>query len=97
MFNNNNACTVVCVHQALFGWPKTKYNVVGQMVSQLDPFLNLWSIVSTFNARYAKWMHGPFASLEPEEIEGEVGEMYRKMYKLVKFYSGACFEGCLCK
>ena len=75
--------------EGLFGWPKTKFNHVGQMTTALDPFLTLWTIVSNFSTNYTKWMSGPFANLDPEKIEGDVGDMFRKIYKLTKVFAGA--------
>jgi dynein heavy chain len=75
--------------EGLFGWPKTKFNHVGQMVNSLDPFLKLWTIVSNFSTSYTKWMGGPFSGLDPEKIETDVGDMYRNIYKLTKLFSGA--------
>ena len=69
--------------ETLFGWPKTKFNHVGQMVTSLDPYLKLWTIVSNFNSSYSKWMGGPFSGLDPEKIESDVGDMFRNIYKLV--------------
>lgn len=70
--------------EQLFGWPKTKYQSVGQMVNQLEPYLKLWTIVSNFGSSYSKWMGGPFSGLDPEKIEGDVGDMFRNIYKLVR-------------
>ncbi|KAK3261578.1 hypothetical protein CYMTET_29517 [Cymbomonas tetramitiformis] len=75
--------------EMLFGWPKSKFNQIASMVSRLDPYLSLWTICSSFHASYAVWMNGPFSRLDPEEIESDVGEMYRKIYKLCKFFAGA--------
>jgi dynein heavy chain len=75
--------------EGLFGWPKTKFSHVAHMVAALEPFLNLWTIVSNFSTNSTKWMSGPFANLDPEKIEGDVGEMFRKIFKLTKVFGGA--------
>ena len=75
--------------EGLFGWPVTKFAKVHSLVSKLDPYLNLWNISAQFYDNYADWMNGPFSKLNPEDIQSDVGEMFRKMYKLCKLFSGS--------
>ena len=75
--------------EVMFAWPKTKFDKIAQMINKLDPFNTLWSICLSFHASYQVWMNGPFSRLVPETIENDVGDMFRKIYKLVKVFSGA--------
>ena len=75
--------------EKLFGWPVTKFTKVNQLITKLEPFLNLWNISAQFYDNYADWMNGPFSKLDPEEITADVGEQFRRMYKLCKVFGGS--------
>ena len=75
--------------EKLFGWPVTKFTKVNQLITKLEPFLNLWNISAQFYDNYADWMNGPFSKLDPEEITADVGEQFRRMYKLCKIFGGS--------
>jgi len=75
--------------EQLFGWPKTAFTKIQEMVTTVEPFYNLWTIASEFYKSWAIWMNGPFSRLNPEDVEDKVGEMFRTIFKLNKFFSGA--------
>lgn len=33
---------------------------------------------------YSDWMHGPMSNVNPDEVENEVGNFWRNLYKLEK-------------
>lgn len=70
--------------EKLFGLASTKYSQVGRMAAKLEPYCGLWTLAARFYDKYASWMSGPFSKLKPEEVESEVSEAYRKIYKLSK-------------
>ena len=49
----------------------------------------MWNISAQFYDNYADWMNGPFSKLDPEEITADVGEQFRRMYKLCKIFGGS--------
>ena len=53
----------------------------------LSPFLILWTTVYQFYSSYATWMNGPFSKLDPEEVDSDAMDMFRKIYKLSKLFS----------
>ncbi|GMH33280.1 hypothetical protein BSKO_01114 [Bryopsis sp. KO-2023] len=77
------------VQEKLFGWPTTKYGMIQKMITKLDPYFTLWTTCSSFYDNFATWMNGPFIKLDPEAVETEVTESFRKIYKLIKSFSGA--------
>ena len=72
--------------EKLFGMASTKYTQVGRMAAKLEPYCGLWTLAARFYDKYAGWMSGPFSKLKPEEVETEVSDAYRKIYKLSKVY-----------
>lgn len=77
------------VQEKLFGWPATKYTNIQKMVTKLDPYFTLWTTCSLFYDKFASWMNGSFIRLDPESVESEVMESFRKIFKLTKNFSGA--------
>ncbi|CAG9464833.1 unnamed protein product [Pedinophyceae sp. YPF-701] len=75
--------------ERMFSWAMTKFAAIPQMVAKLDPFLSLWSTTAEFYNRYHVWMNGPFAKLDPEQVESGITEAYRKIYKLSKVFAGS--------
>ena len=70
--------------EKLFGMATTKYTQVARMAAKLEPYCALWTLAARFYDKYAGWMSGPFSKLKPEEVETEVADAYRKIYKLSK-------------
>ena len=70
--------------EKLFGLASSKYSQVGHMASRLEPYCGRWTLAARFYDKYAGWMSGPFSKLKPEEVETEVTDAYRKVYKLSK-------------
>ena len=54
------------------------------MNMKLEPHAGLWTLAARFYERYATWMTGPFSKLNPEDVESEVSDAARKIYKLSK-------------
>ena len=70
--------------EKLFGMARTKYTQVNRMAARLEPYCSLWAVAARFYDKYAGWMSGPFSKLKPDEVESEVSDAYRKIYKLSK-------------
>ncbi len=54
------------------------------MNMKLEPHAGLWTLAARFYEKYATWMTGPFSKLNPEDVESEVSDAARKIYKLSK-------------
>ena len=57
------------------------------MNMKLEPHAGLWTLAARFYEKYATWMTGPFSKLNPEDVESEVSDAARKIYKLSKVSS----------
>ncbi|DBB17910.1 TPA: hypothetical protein ACH3X3_002922 [Trebouxia sp. C0006] len=73
--------------EKLFGMASSKYSQVARMAAKLEPYCGLWTLAARFYDKYAGWMSGPFSKLKPEEVETEVSDAYRKVYKLTKTFA----------
>lgn len=82
------------MQEKLFGMASTKYSQVSRMSAKLEPYCSLWTLAARFYDKYATWMSGPFGKLKPEEVETEVSDAYRKVYKLSKV--SLLFSACDC-
>nr|8GLV_Kg Chain Kg, DHC_N2 domain-containing protein [Chlamydomonas reinhardtii] len=75
--------------ERLFGWAATKYGGIAKLTSTLEPYVILWTTVSQFYDKFASWMNGPFYKLNPEEVEADTNDAFRRLYKLTKVFSGS--------
>eukprot|EP00878_Enallax_costatus_P013463 GHUV01014078.1.p1 GENE.GHUV01014078.1~~GHUV01014078.1.p1 ORF type:complete len:1340 (+),score=424.03 GHUV01014078.1:252-4271(+) len=76
------------IQEKMFGWGTTKYGHVSSLLSTLEPYVTLWTTMNDFYNHYAAWMNGPFWKLNPEQVEAESSEAYRKLFKLTKTFGG---------
>jgi dynein heavy chain len=74
--------------EELFGWPPTSYPQLDDMSRALEPYLSLWSTARAFSHAYPSWMEGPFVELVPEDVERDVSDWWRALYKLAKQLAG---------
>ncbi|GLI65190.1 hypothetical protein VaNZ11_008652 [Volvox africanus] len=75
--------------ERLFGWAPTKYGIIAKLSAILEPYVILWTTVSQFYDKFASWMNGPFYKLNPEEVEVDTNDAFRRLYKLTKVFSGS--------
>ncbi|GBG90866.1 hypothetical protein CBR_g51372 [Chara braunii] len=73
--------------EMLFSLSVSKYQQLAQTISDIDPFVKLWTTAAGFRSKEQEWMNAPFASLDLEIIENEVTTMQRMMYKLSKQFA----------
>ena len=48
----------------------------------------LWSTALNFSRSFPLWMEGPFLELTPDDVENDVGNWWRALYKLGKALVG---------
>lgn len=41
--------------------------------------MTLWTTISQFYDKFALWMNGPFYKLNPEEVESETNDAFRRV------------------
>lgn len=74
--------------ERMFGWGTSKYEHIGKTIAKLEPYHALWCTASEFYEKSGKWLNQPFKEVVAEEVEEAVTDMFRKMYKLTKTFSG---------
>lgn len=50
----------------------------------MEPFDNLWRTALAFDVCNKEWFESPYHTLNPNEIEQQITDMYRIMHKLTK-------------
>ncbi|XP_012937339.1 dynein heavy chain 3, axonemal [Aplysia californica] len=73
--------------ERLLEWEVTEFPQLQNMFTLKEPYDKLWRTAYNFNLKSEAWTNGPFKELNSEDIENEVGDMWRSMYKLVKTFS----------
>lgn len=70
----------------LLEWETTPFPQI-QMITQLkEPYERLWKTSMEFHEKHERWMNGPFLELDAEQVEEDVGNMWRTMHKLSKSF-----------
>ncbi|XP_078701931.1 dynein axonemal heavy chain 7-like isoform X3 [Branchiostoma floridae x Branchiostoma belcheri] len=67
-----------------FGWQTTAYPGRQKILNVLTPYLKLYETTVEFNNKYKEWMEGPFQEVNPDQVENDVGNYWRNLYKLEK-------------
>ncbi|KAM4730848.1 dynein axonemal heavy chain 7 [Anableps anableps] len=75
------------LEEEAFGWPVSQYPQRKQIQDSLTPFLRLYETASDFLAQHEGWLIGPLSGVNPDEVEGDVGNYWRTLYKLEKGFS----------
>ncbi|KAK0049220.1 dynein heavy chain 3 axonemal-like isoform X1 [Biomphalaria pfeifferi] len=73
--------------QRLLEWEVTDFPQLAAMFQAKEPYDKLWKTAYNFYLKNELWTHGPFKNLNSEEIDNEVSEMWRTMYKLTKAFA----------
>uniref|UniRef100_A0A8C2U835 Dynein axonemal heavy chain 3 n=1 Tax=Coturnix japonica TaxID=93934 RepID=A0A8C2U835_COTJA len=56
-------------------------------ITKKQPIEQLWMTAHDFHTKSEEWMHGSLQKLDADEINEEVGNMWRVMYKLSKTFA----------
>uniref|UniRef100_A0A673XWI6 Dynein axonemal heavy chain 7 n=1 Tax=Salmo trutta TaxID=8032 RepID=A0A673XWI6_SALTR len=67
-----------------FNWPMSQYPQRKKVQDRLLPFLRLYETAAEFQNQHRKWVHGPLSAVNPDKVEGDVGNYWRALYKLEK-------------
>lgn len=70
--------------ETLFELPQSEWPRISQLQKELQPYLDLWAIVSEFNMKYDDWMYGPFIRLDAALMDETIHEWLKKMIKLAR-------------
>ena len=75
--------------EALFGLPATDYGKVRRMADAFDPFCQFWKYANNWRSWQKEWKSEPFATLNAEEVEKDVGTAFKVMFKMGKAFTHA--------
>ncbi|KAK3579501.1 hypothetical protein CHS0354_028323 [Potamilus streckersoni] len=73
--------------EKMLEWEISVFPQLKAMMALKDPYDKLWNTAWSFHQKHEQWMNGPFQKMNAEEIENEVGDMWRTMYKLTKTFA----------
>uniref|UniRef100_A0A3B4YVU2 Dynein axonemal heavy chain 7 n=1 Tax=Seriola lalandi dorsalis TaxID=1841481 RepID=A0A3B4YVU2_SERLL len=75
------------LEEEAYGWPVSQYPERKKIQDKLTPFLRLYETATDFLNQYEQWLHGPLSGVNPDKVEGDVGNYWRTLYKLEKGFS----------
>ncbi|KAM9347669.1 dynein axonemal heavy chain 7 [Symphorus nematophorus] len=75
------------MEEEAYGWSVSQYPQRKKIQDKLTPFLRLYETATDFLNQYEQWFHGPLSGVNPDKVEGDVGNYWRTLYKLEKGFS----------
>ncbi|EGD83038.1 dynein heavy chain 2 [Salpingoeca rosetta] len=70
--------------EELLEFDQTQFPLLDQTTSFLEPFDRLWRTAKTFMTQEQAWLRSPFMNLKAEDVEDELGQLFRQAFKLTK-------------
>uniref|UniRef100_UPI0037E73D97 dynein axonemal heavy chain 7 n=1 Tax=Semicossyphus pulcher TaxID=241346 RepID=UPI0037E73D97 len=75
------------IEEEAYGWSVSQYPQRKKIQDKLTPFLRLYETATDFLNQEEQWLHGPLSGVNPDKVEGDVGNFWRTLYKLEKGFS----------
>ncbi|KAL4685743.1 hypothetical protein H8959_001340, partial [Pygathrix nigripes] len=69
-----------------FGWLPSVYPQRKKIQDGLNPYLRLYETAVKFSSKYRTWTEGPYHKVNPDEVEADIGNYWRGLYKLEKTF-----------
>ncbi|KAJ3073482.1 Dynein heavy chain 1, axonemal [Podochytrium sp. JEL0797] len=79
--------------ERLFNQEVTHYDEVPQLIKDFEPFKSLWLSVHDWSKWRNLWLNGSFLELNAEDVEKNLTNAWRVMFKSVKYFKN--IPGCL--
>ncbi|XJO76015.1 hypothetical protein BDV3_006595 [Batrachochytrium dendrobatidis] len=79
--------------ERLFNQEPTKYDEVAQLIREFEPYKNLWLTCHDWTRWKDQWMLGGFLELNAEEVEKNLMNAWRTIFKSFKHFKNS--PGCL--
>jgi dynein heavy chain len=81
--------------EALFGREATNYERLGDLKKTMEPYQSLWETASAWAGWQKAWLHGSFHDLDAEQMEKDVNNASRAMFRSVKTFERLGIDVCL--
>nr|XP_029135329.1 dynein heavy chain 7, axonemal [Labrus bergylta] len=75
------------LEEEAYGWSVSQYPQRKKIQDKLTPFLRLYETATDFLNQHNKWLNGPLSGVNPDKVEGDVGNFWRTLYKLEKGFN----------
>uniref|UniRef100_A0A2K6A2H9 Dynein axonemal heavy chain 7 n=1 Tax=Mandrillus leucophaeus TaxID=9568 RepID=A0A2K6A2H9_MANLE len=69
-----------------FGWLPSAYPQRKKIQDGLNPYLCLYETAVEFSSKYRTWTEGPYHKVNPDQVEADIGNYWRGLYKLEKTF-----------
>lgn len=73
--------------EELLEWETTAFPQIQTIRVLKEPYDKLWTTALQYHDSHEAWMNGPFLELNAEQVDDDVGNMWRTMHKLSKTFS----------
>ena len=68
-------------------WDPSSYPLLQKIQQSVDKYTRLWHTALDFHERYERWYYGPLKGIKPDEVQGQVENMYSSACDLSKLFS----------
>ncbi|XP_048576009.1 dynein axonemal heavy chain 3 isoform X2 [Nematostella vectensis] len=72
--------------EELLQWEPTQFPILQSMMAYKEPYEKLWRTALNFQNKHEAWLNGPFVEINAEDVEEEIGGMFRTVIKLSKTF-----------
>lgn len=73
--------------ERLFGKELTDYSKLQSMKETFQPFYQFWTTAANWYSWYEQWMNGPFKNVDPEQVDKNVNQAFKTIYRLNKTFA----------